>query len=754
MAAQGPDSFVPDARVNYSQAQAAAPLQIRNDRPAAANQSAAQFRPGTVNYIGNQAVNLDKGVEQQQENGNATQNWLMKAAGEQIAPYVAAYTEKLAMDGIQQVASGKAIQEIIDDQPWYSRIFGNSDLISAARGYTAQEQVSKFHAEVSAQLAGMVTASPEEAKQFIYQSMKNFQTGDTLTDAVTNQQMIATSADLFSQWTKANYKAGQYQARKKQLDAYGAMGQEFESQARAHYVDQTVSSDSLNVSAQKFLQGLMPVDGQAPDAWADNVKDTVVTLAQGGNFHAVNLLMSSGILSNLTQEQRQQLNSVVRTEESRVQSEKMATEFAEPIQNLLFNMKTMKLGWGEVQMQVAAINDEAARKYGFTNPMITPKQAQGWISDVTDLSAGIVNRDAAVRQQEALDAARKAGDARSKQEIDDQRTREATNMFSSGGTIGAGMDTERLQTIAPTMYQSMNQTNPGSGMKALVGLYVNNGSSGVMKTLQSQFNAPLKMAGQTAWTPEFDAAVLPTFNAMTALPGGKEAAAQYYGENYERILSYQAMLSSHTPAPLAYNAAFVQPTLLGDVSKLSQTDRDKLTSQISDSYKQQFPDSDFNNLNDAAVATVLNRSQANLARIQNRAGLDTNAKYEEAVRMAMNDGTLALYGQYAWPRNREDTPVHELIHVTPQQTYLLMRQQMEQDVSLKGTDLDQAQFVEQFDGKTTSLMVYAKDGHGVYRTSIITTDQLAALRDKGIRERQEWTELYRRSSARAAQVIY
>lgn len=749
MAAQGPDSFVPDARVNYSQAQAAAPLQISNERPAAANPSSAQFRGGSVNALGAQALGVDPGAVQEAKNWGATSDWLMKAAGEQIAPYVQAYSESLAMDGIQQVASGKAIQEIIDQQPWYSKIFGDSDLINTARAYKAQEQVSQFTTQVTNAMGSMATASPDEAKQYILQAMRNFQTGDTLTDAATNQAMIGASEQLFSQWTKQNYKYRQYEARQSQLGAYAAMGDAFDAQAKAHYVDQTVSSDSLNVGAQNLLKSLAPVDGQSPEAWAANIEDTVKGLALRGKFHTVNLLVKSGLMNAFDPDKRAALDSYIRTQETRIQSEAMASTFAEPIQNFMFNLKTGKQSPAEVLIQAQALNDQAAKQYGFTNPMISPKVIQSWMGDATDFSANIYNRDQNIRQQEALEAARKNGDQAAKDALMVRKTAEANQQFAAGGPLLPGGDTETLQTIAPTMFDSMNKTNPGSGMKALVGLYLNNGSTGVMKSLRDRFTAPLRSAAQTAWTPEFDQAVLPTFNAMTALPGGREAAVAYYGSDYEKIKSYQASLSAGVPAGLAYNSAFVQPTLLGDVTKLTKDQTSQLKSAIEDGYKQQFPDFDFTGLNDAAVSTVMNRAQANLARIQNRPGMDTAEKYEEAVRMALHEGNLALYGEYAWARNPENKPIHEMIGATAQQTYKLLQVHMEDDPLLKGTNLEGAQFVEQNNGNLTTLMVYAKTGDGTYKTSVITSDDLKEMMEKSVSDEQLRQRMYRTSPARA-----
>lgn len=738
MAAQGPDSFVPNARVDYSQAQAAAPLQIRDTRGQAANTTAAQFRPGTVNYVGAQAVGEDPGVRQEAANWDATGNWLMKAAGEQIAPYVKAYSDSLAMDGIQQVASGKAIQEIIDQQPWYSKIFGDSDLINTARAYKAQEQVSKFTEQVTNAMGSMVTSTPEQAKQFILQAMNNFQTGDTLTDAATNQAMIGASEQLFSQWTKQNYKYRQYEARQSQLGAYASMGDAFDASAKAHYVDGTISADSLNVQAQQLLAGLQPVTGQSPEAWSANVEDTIKGLANRGKFHAVNLLTQSGLLKAFDPDKRAQLDSYIRTQESRVQSDTMASpKYAETIQNFMFNLKTGKQSPADVLVQAQSINAEAQKEFGFTNPMITPKVIQAWMGDATDFSANEYNKAVNMRQEEALRQARATGDQAKKDAITAAKVRDANDMFSHGGPLLPGGDTETLQSIATSRYDYMNQQNPGSGMKSVVGLYLNNGSTGVMKGLKARFNAPLIRAGQTAWTPEFDQAVLPTFNTMMSLPGGQETAVAYYGDNYEKILSYQSSLSAGVPAALAYDSAFVQPTVLGDVSKLSKDETSNLKSVIRDSYQQQFPDfSDFEGLNDAAVATVMNRAQANLARIKNRPGMDTDAKYQEAVRMAFHDGSLALYGQWAWARRRETRPIHEIIGATPQQTYNLMYAQLEDDPLLKGTNLEGAQFVEQNDGDSTSLLVYARDGQGNYKASVITTDDLKRNMAKAISDEQ------------------
>lgn len=739
----GPETY----SVNTQRQQAAVAPQgqslIRSTGAATRPATAAQ--QGSISYVGAQVAEESVASQYSRAQSDKTTDWLLKAAAAIIEPKMQALQSQQVMKGIQEAAAGKSIDEIKDAPPWYSAIFGDSDLVTAARAYQAQAAVSKFVTQVQRDIPTMNNMTPEEARDYMTTKWQEFQTGDMITDAVANQQFLNAAPGLFEQYNKQNYKNWQENAKVAQQQAYSAMSANYNQKAMGYATDGTISKDDLLKSQVEMINGLSPVDGQTFESWSSNLVSTVQDAVNNGNFHSVAAITASGLLDKLPPDQQSAVSSMIRAGEAKsIMDVRITPEYASQIADLQLELRTGQLSPQDVFQRTAVINASAKAKYGYTMPIIGPDEVESWMGTSTGLLSNEINqsRTQAISDQKRL--AQKTADEAGRQDAERRELILGGNRFSAGGLIPPGESTDPVKKAGAGMFDRMEQVNPGSGYTSLTNLYANNNGL-VIPTLQARFQSGLQTADKTEWTPEFDESTTKPFMQMIARRGGHNAAVQYFGaDGYKKMTNYLSAMNNGVPQPMAYHEAFVEPQRLGDTSNLTKQEQKLLGSELDVAwYESFFKDGK----SDSARATIMQSAAGHYADLKaNSRYTDDDERVKTALNLALNDGNIAVYGRWAWDRDKTAKPLHEQVGLSSDQTYGVLSTHLERMPQFKGTNLDKASFIERVDPDGNSdLMVYVPTGDGKFRIGSVSAadirDTAKQIRDaerESRAQRQTW----------------
>lgn len=729
----GPESFAVQTKQRGAAGQLPELQQIRTQGTATRPATVAQ--PGSIAYVGAQVAEETAASAYKRDATARTADWLIKAAGAIIEPKMRQLQSEQVMKGIQEAAAGKSMDEIQDAPPWYTAIFGETDLVTSARAYKAQEAVSNFVTQVQREIPDMGSMDPASARKYMTEKWQQFQTGDPLTDAVANQQFLNAAPGLFEQYQKQNYKNWQMTAATAQQGAMGAIVQGYNTKAQTHARDQTVSMDDVLKSQSEMIQGLAPVQGQSFTSWADNLMSVVQKAAANGEYHSVNAIMKSGLVDNLPVEQQQGLIGFIRAQEGRNQlNVRVQPKYAEQIADLQYQRMTGKLSAADILQRTNDINAQAQAEYGFMNPLIGADEQAAWAGSAVSLLANDANAQRTAMLSEQKRMAQKTADVAAKADAERRELELGARRFTSGGLVPPGESTKPIQAAGMAAFDSAESANPGSGYRSLVSLYSSNNGL-VVESLQNRFTAMLNLADKQEWTPEFDQAVMQPFMKMAEQPGGHFAAMKYFGaQNYKKIQNYTAAMQNGVPQPLAYHEAFVEPQRLGATDSLNKKDREALDSNLSDGFFASF----FRDtLGESGRKAVMQSAAGHLADLKaNARYTDDTERAKQAIGLAMHDGNLAVYGKWAWDRDSTAQPLHEQVGLSSDQLYGVLSSYMGNMQQFKGTNLDNASFVERSagDGKS-DLMAYVPTGDGKWRMAIITAADIQQ-HAAGIRKEQ------------------
>lgn len=241
------------------------------------------------------------------EGGDKTAAAIFGFAETMLKPVAQEVAARKFLEGQQRAASGEALTEIVNTQPWYSKIFGPSSAVEGARQYSLDAKAAKFDAAVQQAMPSLRNTSPDELPGIIQKMSKEFQTGDQVTDAQLGLRLTKVLPNLIQAHTREYYKAQQEQAYNQRFDA----AQQSATALQLAFQDPMASDDDKQLRQANFLQGYILPNGVDPESHKQFVATSLVSLAEAGQFHAVNLAINSGVMQSLPPEKRLQVERAV-----------------------------------------------------------------------------------------------------------------------------------------------------------------------------------------------------------------------------------------------------------------------------------------------------------------------------------------------------------------------------------------------------------------------------------------------------------
>lgn len=267
----------------------------------------AQGSNAVMAKAGYQTVQSVGGLSTYNEQGDKTAAALFGFAETMLKPVAQEVAARKFLEGQQRAASGEALTEIVNTQPWYSKIFGPSSAVEGARQYSLDAQAAKFDAAVQQAMPKLRNTSPDELPGIIQKMSKEFQTGDPTTDAQLGLRLTKVLPNLIQAHTREYYKAQQEHAYNQRFDA----AQQNATSLQLVSQDPMASEDDKLLRQANFLQGFVLPAGVDPESHKQFIQTSLASLAEAGQFHAVNLALNNGVAQSLTPEKRLQLERTI-----------------------------------------------------------------------------------------------------------------------------------------------------------------------------------------------------------------------------------------------------------------------------------------------------------------------------------------------------------------------------------------------------------------------------------------------------------
>lgn len=621
---------------------------------------------------------------------NPTMDIIMRVAEPLIKQNLQKQRATAYVNGMQRAMQGEAVADIAESQPWYSNIFGDSDVVEGARAYTSHAKAQTALASMEDAMPELRKMSPTEAQSYFSKAVEGQMTGDAPTDMTLMRSLTTAMPAVMRRQAKEHYGYLQETAAGAEAQAFQAGAVRLQAAAKGMIPKPGESSgvvtpEDYSQVVESFVQSIVPAPGRDAKNYKESMTQNLAGWAQNGNFHALNALKDRGFFDVLDADQRIKVDKAIEAGESKLRS-RYSFEWNDDLAKIQAQARMPMTHGGtgpngeQTSTDIGGIVDQLNSRYrtetGSRAGIIGPEQRASMVSGSAIEIEQWRQKQATAADAEAKrlrDAGVKASDANSKREIIRQRA-----MDGSLGTLSTNKayGKEDINEVAEPIYRAMT---PDDQVKFLVNNIKENYVIDPIKMVRTgQIKAALSGENVDDFMPAFkEYAKLREANAMTA--------DAYYGDMSTRLDGFYNDLKNGVSPTGAFRSRFLGPVAR---AKLSADEMKKAVAVINDDYNSFLPEwmggqklrSNTSRRVAGDLADLIEQFQASTG--------DVKAATARALAVKKQQG-MEIVGGYVWQNSKGQTSLTDyLVHtVGPKQENPVPVDRINQHVGLAVDEL-------------------------------------------------------------------
>ena len=545
-------------------------------------QATAMQRGGLRNSsTGGAAVRTAQALQVTAPKGDTLFQTLARLGGDLIKPQLEAERTLKYVEGMQKAASGQAIEEIVNEQPFFSGLFGASSVVDGARAYSASAKATSMAVDFETNMGELRKLSPAEMSQYTASKIAEAtQGGDATTNAMIVQQVSSTLPAVMKGQTKAHIRYQQELRENATGQAYDAGFALLQANAQAASQDgATKTVEDVMGAGIAAMSGMVRDSEIDPELHSKLVAQSAAKAIAAGNFPAYQVLEASGKLNELTADDQYRVRRAYGVAQAEAKG-----KLPVPFHRQVLEFKLLSTQPGSSLDSIQAKADEINTQY----KKITGDH--GNYLGANDVIGEQMQFDAAERQR--LDRLlRERETAMTVSGKEQAQVDWVTGAFAQASNIAA--TSSYLIGKKPAEQQAVfDHARAVLGQKPEEHMFfvANQAEAGIYdKTLESVHAAELNISLQGGSGPGMYQYYNRHYKPLVQAAGGMgQVIAQHYaGDHKDLMARYHAMASQYpNPDALQQEAFFVQaraprPTTVGDNNKKAQAVKAELSSSTS-----------------------------------------------------------------------------------------------------------------------------------------------------------------------------
>ena len=543
--------------------------------------------------------------------GNGPDNAIPEFFNTLLGPKVAAAKRDRFYQGFAAARSGKTLDDIHKDQPWFARVFGDTEFDTGAAVFTASASTAELTRQMFENMDELKTKTPEEMGQWMNEKSQSMLTGDVMADAVIQKSFLEQSGPLLDAQSKANYAwkqetlaTGQYNNMMSQARTYN------ESTAGAWKAGAAEPNSQPDPAKQAERERLLfdafiQPQGQNEGSYRANLEQFASGAAREGLWHALNAMQETGLYQKLPPDEQDKIEKRIDAARVKFQTRKlMDPDIAKRISQVTFQAARGVIAPQTVFDAFDDINRQYMASTGDTLPLVPMSKYEGTAASAGGAALRIYQSqlDHANRLQEQA-AARDATQAM-KTQANDVLNKVVTQAVS-GHYVGAlvGQPGITKDMVDNTMNAVLSQQPERSAEILTQALFFPNGNYKSEKIANQIQNSVQQSAG-AEWTPAFEKQYALWKSMQTYqfevpadrageephedVTSGRATAQIYFGDYNAPMETYDHLRAAGSDQQIAYKRAFGEGVTSGmwslrstDPTKLAEA-RSAITDAVSD----------------------------------------------------------------------------------------------------------------------------------------------------------------------------
>ena len=448
-----------------------------------------------------------------------TLQMLTKVGEDIMAPHMKKMREKQYLTGMQKAASGEAMSDIVNTQPWYTKIYGDGPLVEGARAYTVETTAGSWAAKQEQEMEKLRTHKPEAIPGMLAESMKALSTGDADTDAALQSRVMSFAPQLIKRQTKEHYKWQQETVSRQRVDAIVTQG------SLLNLAQTTTpgiyTPEEIQQRKDALLAVSTPTLGADPESWEKDLATSMGLMAEKGNFHGVAAFREAGVLSRMNPEKRLAVEGLVNRYETHHAAE-AAIEYSDRISQIKEDAQNGVISAKTVHKRYDELNAEYRAKSGNSAPLM--RKGDYVADERAAMSAVVRSQRAAASNAASMADTQNAGIA-------------ILGEVHKGGAMAiqemGGKEAALLKNVFHEQWKSLALTSPDVANRMLtINAPAGYRNDYVFNTVQSLVNS-VGDAANANLIKAYD-----IWKRMEDTPGGAAAQARYFGESDKRMAEF------------------------------------------------------------------------------------------------------------------------------------------------------------------------------------------------------------------------
>ena len=475
-----------------------------------------QVRAGMVggNFNG-QTIQYDE-----HSNGTAALTSLLGIAADKLAPVAKKMEESAYLDGMARAAAGQEMTQIINERPWFTRIFGDTPVVEGARAYKAKEATANFQALSTENMNELRKRAPETMSMYAQEQFDKFaNTGDPETDRLIKNTIAQAMPDLIRVQTREHVKYQQEVASDNQLKAWGstaaALQTNFTSGAE-------FTPEMLAEAKAAYGASLAPPPGADIDSWTKNLMKHVELSAAAGNFHAVRAVEEMGAFAHMKVEDRAKLEPILKRYELQWASEQGMQGIQQEYLIAMHDVAMGRVTPEEIMVWQGKKSDEYRAKTGSSVGLFGLSAQNQMAKSAQSARAQVLAQD--------YKAAKAAADAGEIQAYVMSRINDSSPTYIAATSRGLVKESEALE-----MSRDFFNTKDTPGKVQLMVTWAQEKGYQGHRTLESDLSRVIKGANPEAITPDFLQAAT-VYDMLQKNPGGTAAIGTWFDAKDANLL--------------------------------------------------------------------------------------------------------------------------------------------------------------------------------------------------------------------------
>lgn len=233
-----------------------------------------------------------------------------KLAGNVLKPYVEAEEKKAYFEGAARVAQGQSLQQIENDQPWFTKIFGPSATVRGAQAMAATTALTQAESQTLEDMQDLKQKSPDEFRSYLVSQAASIKaTGDPLVDATVQAKLAEQWGPLMKTHMREHIAWQQADMLEKQVNLNVSQAAALASKRKANSTGW--SDEDRAMAYRDAVIAAQPAAGQPKQSWSKGMVRSLKGALNGGYFDYYNAIKASPLWNEIDADAREALEAAV-----------------------------------------------------------------------------------------------------------------------------------------------------------------------------------------------------------------------------------------------------------------------------------------------------------------------------------------------------------------------------------------------------------------------------------------------------------